>query len=194
MLLQKRGLAYTVPLRRKGRGNNRRNACFAQPVGTVSTTEWVTEDKRLLVKTQVVVVQRPGEKVGVYAFEGWNSLRAITVTRAALAGRQARMWYRRRFGIETSYRQLHEGQGRTTKKHLGYRLLLVGLSLLLRQVWVWLTWQLAQNSKRRPTQWLDELPLQRLLNWLAGLLQRLHPEAKSIELGQPLLALEGLEF
>jgi hypothetical protein len=194
LLLQKRGLAYTVPLRRKGRGNNRRNACFALPVGTVATTEWVTEDRRLPVQTPVVVVQRPGEKVGVYAFEGWNSKRAVTAARSAIAARQARLWYRRRFGIETSYRQLHEGQGRTTKKDVGYRLLLVGLSLLLRQVWVWLTWQLARDGKRNPTEWLGVLPLRRLLNWLAGLLQRLHPEVKSIELRQPLLEIKGLKL
>ena len=48
--------------------------------------------------------------------------------------RQAKRAYRRRYGIETSYRQLNDGKGRTTKKDQAYRLLLVGLALLLRQV------------------------------------------------------------
>src|SRR5437588_776139 len=31
LLLRQRDLAYTVPLQRKGKGDNRRNACFALP-------------------------------------------------------------------------------------------------------------------------------------------------------------------
>jgi hypothetical protein len=43
--------------------------------------------------------------------------------------------YRNRFGIETSYRQLGEGLAATTSKDERFRLLLVGLALLLRQYW-----------------------------------------------------------
>lgn len=191
LLLQERGLAYTVPLRRKGRGDNRRNACFALPVGTVTTVDWVTEQSHRPVQTAAVVVRRPGDdQVHVYAFGGWTAGRAAAA--AAAAARQARSWYRRRFGIESSYRQLHECQGRTTATDGAYRLLLVGLALLLRQVWVWLTWQLARGWGAPPKQWLGELPLQRLLDWLADVLRRMYPETKAIELEQPLLGLEGL--
>jgi hypothetical protein len=193
LLLQERGLAYTVPLRKKGRGVNRRNACFSLPVGTVTQVDWVTERSRRPVQTAAVVVQRPGERpVQVYAFGGWSRGRALAQARAA--ARQAKQWYRRRFGIETSYRPLHEGQGRTTKKDVAYRLLLVGLALVLRQVWVWLTEQLARSRQARPTAWLGELPLQRLLQWLAENLQRTYPEDKVIDLHQPLLHLEGLKL
>ena len=195
LLLQGRGLAYTVPLRRKGRGANRRNACFALPVGTVTTLDWVTEERRRPVQTRAVVGRRPGEsKVQVYAFGGWRPRRALAAASAAVAARQARQWYRRRFGIETSYRQLHECQGRTTAKDRAYRLLLVGLALLLRQVWVWLTGQLARDRGARPTAWLGELPLQRLLDWLAEVLQRKYPEDKVIDLQQPLDCPEGLHL
>jgi hypothetical protein len=191
--LQGRGLAYTVPLRRKGRGDNRRNACFARPVGTVTTLDWATEDRGRPVRTRVVVGRRAGEsKVQVFAFGGWRPGRAAAA--AAAAARQARQWYRRRFGIETSYRQLHECQGRTTKKDRAYRLLLVGLALLLRQVWVWLTGQLARSREVRPKQWLEELPLQRLLGWLAEVLRRKYPEEKVIALQQPLDCPEGLQL
>jgi hypothetical protein len=193
LLLQGRGLASTVPLRRKGRGTNRRNACFALPVGAITAVDWVTEDSRRPVRTEAVVVRRPGEtKAQVYAFGGWGARQALATTRAAAAARQAKQWYRRRFGIETSYRQLHECQGRTTAKDVGYRLLLVGVALLRRQVWVWLTWQLARARGARPTAWVGELPLGRLREWLAEVLQRQYPEEKIIELGQPLLVPEGL--
>lgn len=195
LLLQERGLAYTVPLRRKGRGNNRRNACFARPVGTVLTLDWVTEDRCRPVRTRVVVGRRVGEtKVQVYAFGGWRPSRAVAAADAAGTARQARQWYRRRFGIETSYRQLHECQGRTTTTDAAYRLLLVGLALLLRQVWVWLTGQLARSRDVRPKQWLEEMPLQRMLDWLAEVLQRKYPEEKVIELQRPLDCPEGLKL
>jgi hypothetical protein len=50
----------------------------------------------------------------------------------------ARETYRRRFGIETSYRQMHQAQAWTTSRRCKLRLLLIGLALLLRNVWVWL--------------------------------------------------------
>ena len=179
LLLQGRGLSYVVPLRRKGRGPNRRNACFALPVGTLTAVEWVTERSRQRVQTQAVVVQRRDAEGGkrVYAFGGWGV--AAAVGRA----RQAQRAYRRRFGIETSYRQMNECKGRTTKKDVVYRLLLVGLALLLRQVWVWLTGQLARACRLRPCQWLGELPLRRLLDWLRDEVRKRYKEERSLDLG-----------
>jgi Transposase DDE domain len=189
LLLQGRGLSYTVPLRKKGRGTNRRNACFGLPVGTVTRVDWVTEESRKRVRTEAVVLRRPGEKdVKVYAFGGWGPRKAKRLGRRA---QQAQRAYRRRFGIETSYRQQNEGKGRTTKKDVCYRLLLVGLALLLRQVWVWLTWQVARARGLRATAWVGELPLQKLLGWLAGALKARYPEHKVIHLGQPLLPLNS---
>jgi hypothetical protein len=185
LLLQGRGLSYTVPLRRKGKGGNRRNACFLLPLGTITEVEWVTEESRKAVKTAAVVLRRPGEKeTSVYAFGGWGPQQEARVRRRA---RLAKMAYRRRFGIETSYRQLNQGKGKTTKKDLAYRLLLLGLALLLRQVWVWLTWQVARARRLRPTAWVADLPLDRLLDWLADLLKAKYPEDKSIPLGRPIL-------
>jgi hypothetical protein len=45
--------------------------------------------------------------------------------------------YRRRFGIETSYRQLGQCLAQTTNTDARVRLLYVGLALLLRQYWAW---------------------------------------------------------
>lgn len=179
--LQGHGLSYVVPLRRKGRGCNRRNACFSLPVGTLTEVDWLTDESRQHVQTQAVVVRRPGERaVRVYAFGGWGAAAALW------RSRQAKRAYRRRFGIETSYRQMNEGKARTTKKDVVYRLLLIGLALLLRQVWVWLTWQLACARHYRPRQWLGELPLARLLDWLRGEVRKRYKEERSIDL-RPLL-------
>lgn len=186
LFLQERGLSYVVPLRRKGRGSNRRNGCFALPVGTVTEVAWVTEKSRRPVRTQALVLRRAGEQsVKVYAFGGWGSRAAVG------RARQAKRAYRRRFGIETSYRQLNAGKGRTTKKDGVYRLLLLGVGLLLRQVWVWWTWQLARAWRCRPKQWLGELPLARLLDWLRDEVRKRYKEERSIDL-RPLQKVKGV--
>jgi Transposase DDE domain len=190
LLLRQQGLAYVVPLRRKGRGPNRRNAVFGLPAGTITTVSWVTEQTRRPVETEAVVVRRPGEPAAkVYAFGGWGASAAASALRRARLATRA---YRRRFGIETSYRQLNACKGTTTKKDMGWRLLVVGLGLLLRQVWVWLAGQVARARGAKPTAWLGELPLARVRDWLARALSRRYPEELSLDLGQPLLPLPGV--
>jgi hypothetical protein len=49
-----------------------------------------------------------------------------------------RQTYRRRFGIETSYRQMERARIRTSSRDPLRRLLFAGLALLLRNAWVWL--------------------------------------------------------
>jgi hypothetical protein len=48
-----------------------------------------------------------------------------------------RAMYRRRFGIETSYRQMHQARIRTSTRDPVRRMLFVGLALILRNAWVW---------------------------------------------------------
>jgi Transposase DDE domain len=187
LLLQERKLSYTVPLRRKGNRNNRRNAVWLLEVGTVTTVAWKTDKTNRPVRTQAVVIRRPQEKEKkVYGFGGWDAGQARSEARRA---RLAKRWYRKRFGIETSYRQMNEVKARTTKKDVTYRLLLIGLALLVRQVWVWLTGQMAHAQSLRPTQWVQGLPLARMGAWLAELLEGKYKEEKEIRLGSPLLTL-----
>jgi len=187
LLLQDRKLSYTVPLRRKGNSDNRRNAVWRLEVGTVTTVEWKTDKTNRPVSTQAVVMRRPKEKEKkVYCFGGWDAEQARSeVRRASMAKR----WYRKRFGIETSYRQMNEAKAMTTKKDVKYRLLLIGLGLLLRQVWVWLTGQMARDGRLRPTQWVQGLRLARMIDWLADLLEGKYKEKKEIRLESPLLFL-----
>jgi len=46
--------------------------------------------------------------------------------------------YRRRFGIESSYRQAHQAWAKTSSRDPRLRLLYVALALILRNVWWWL--------------------------------------------------------
>lgn len=189
LLLQRRGLSYTVPLRKKGNSKNKRNVVWDLEVGTVTKVEWKTDKGNKPVSTQAVVMQRPKEKEKkVYAFGGWGKAQAHRQRRRAAL---ARRWYRKRFGIETSYRQMRQCKVKTTKKDVRYRLLLVGMALILRQAWVWLTRHLAREQKLKPSQWVAILPLAKMGEWLADLLKATYQEEKVIPLSSPLPQLTG---
>jgi len=53
-----------------------------------------------------------------------------------LAPRQVRRWYRKRFGIESSYRCAGQVRGWTTSPNPAYRFVLITLSFVLLNVWV----------------------------------------------------------
>jgi hypothetical protein len=180
LLLQEQQVSYTVPLRRKGSGTNRRNACYTQPSGTLDTVAWVTEKSRKSVSTRVLVWQRPGEGLArVYAFAGWGHEQAVSEIRRAWLGRRR---YRERFGIETSYRQKNQGRGWTTSPSAEYRLLLEGIALVLRQVWVCLTQRIATARGLSPKAWVSELPLVEMLLWLADRIRSQYPHTRQITL------------
>jgi len=55
--------------------------------------------------------------------------------------------YRRRFAIETTYRQLGQARIRTSTRDPLLRLLYVAVALILRNVWVWLHWQVLAERR-----------------------------------------------
>ena len=66
----------------------------------------------------------------------------------ALAPRQGRRCYRRRFGIETSYRCASQVRSWTTSPNPALRFLLMALAVFLVNVWVWLRWRFMQIPRR----------------------------------------------
>jgi DDE family transposase len=75
--------------------------------------------------------------------------------------------YRRRFGIETSYRQMNQCRIRTTTKKFHVRFLYVAIALLLRNLWVWLHYSVLSSPQRggRRYNW-ELLRVERMLIWL----------------------------
>src|SRR5262249_46911345 len=78
-----------------------------------------------------------------------------------------RATYRRRFGIESSYRQSHQARIRTSSRKPALRLLFMGVALVLRNVWVWLHAEVLAEPRHgakhlRP----ESLRFARLLLWL----------------------------
>ena len=100
---------------------------------------------------------RHGRQALVYAF--WGMQPSST--------RWVRETYRKRFAIETSYRQLHQGRARTCTRNPLVRLLLVGVALVLRNVWVWLHYAVLSTPRRGNRRYNPErLTLETLLLWL----------------------------
>lgn len=93
----------------------------------------------------------------LYAFGGWQPKSPQGV----------RGLYRRRFGIESEYRQVNQARMRTSTREPVVRLLYVGLALLLRNLWVWLHYAVLSGPRRggRLFRWRC-LRLAQLLVWL----------------------------
>jgi putative transposase len=82
--------------------------------------------------------QRQGRQALVYGYWGLSPSSWLWVAET----------YRLRFGIETTYRQLHQGRIRTCTRDPLLRLLYVGIALILRNVWVWLHWEVLSQPRR----------------------------------------------
>lgn len=87
--------------------------------------------------------------------------------------RQARRHYRRRFGIESSYRCAGQVRGWTTSPNPAYRFLLIGLSFILLNVWLHLRWLFTQVP-RRGWRWLNTklFQLSRLVKFIVRALEQ----------------------
>jgi hypothetical protein len=76
--------------------------------------------------------------------------------------------YRKRFGIETSYRQLRQARIYTCTRKPHLRLLFVAVALLLRNLWVWIhQMRLAEGRADHPILRLERLRFKRMLGWIA---------------------------
>jgi putative transposase len=75
--------------------------------------------------------------------------------------------YRSRFAIETTYRQLQQARIRTSTRDPLLRFLYVAVALLLRNVWVWLHWQVLAERRRGGRRVdTDRLTFRAMLLWL----------------------------
>jgi len=75
--------------------------------------------------------------------------------------------YRKRFGIETSYRQMEQARIRTSTRDPLLRLLYVGAALILRNVWAWLHWEVLCHPHRGGRRIdLGQLTFRGMLLWL----------------------------
>jgi IS4 transposase len=87
--------------------------------------------------------------------------------------REIRELYRKRFGIETTYRQMNEARIKTCSRDPRIRLLFAGIALVLRNVWVWLHFRFAKNKySEEPELFLELLRFREMLLWITEVVQK----------------------
>jgi len=136
-----------------------------------SEHRWRNADGRLATVGICVVHGRFGKRgkgrrpqTFVYAYWGFRPASCEWV----------RETYRRRFAIETTYRQMNQARIRTCTRDPLLRLLFVGLALILRNVWVWLHLLCLGISHRgRVELRLERLRFRRMLVWLQHYAEKL---------------------
>lgn len=126
---------FVMPVVHRGR---RSKKPLSQLKGTRRFLAWkksgwsthVMKNRRQQTSVSICVVKSKQPKLRplVFAFWGFRPPSPAWVAQT----------YRKRFGIETSYRQMNQGRIGTCSRNPHLRLLLVGIALVLRNLWVWL--------------------------------------------------------
>lgn len=171
-LLQGKGLRFLIAAQKHGKKKDTGNRRFFETgcrlgwhehTWTTPKRVWDFEAKKrkergsLTVKVDTCVAEGGGKRpLLVYYAEGLRSWSSAQVKEA----------YRRRFGIETGYRQLGECLARTSSRDWKVRLLLVGVALVLLNLWACLHAEFLASGprgKRQPHLHLLRLTLLRIL-------------------------------
>jgi len=73
--------------------------------------------------------------------------------------------YRKRFGIESSYRLMNQARTHTSTKKSVLRLLYIGISLLLVNIWIYIQWtylSIPRQGGRKPVPWTFKTMLRQI--------------------------------
>lgn len=167
--LQDERLPFLMPAMLRGRRPQKRRPLRglhwikAQPVGWYPHT---LKNKKQEVTVSVGVTYRThrNRKDGKHV----QQKLLFTAWRVKGAPLKIRELYRKRFGIESSYRQLRQARIYTCTRCPRLRLVFIAVALILRNLWVWIhaTW-LAEESGETMTLHLECLRFKRLLDWIA---------------------------
>lgn len=99
-----------------------------------------------------------------------------------MTAKEVRKKYRRRFGIETSYRCARHMRGWTTANNAAYRFLLIALSFFLLNVWIELRWVFARQPRRGRRLLVEaHFRLRRFARFIAHALETLYGRVCHIE-------------
>jgi len=94
--------------------------------------------------------------------------------------------YRKRFGIETSYRLKNQCRIKTTSKNPVVRLLFMGIAYIIKDIWVWLIWTYISHPRKGGRMLFHNLfPFKLMLTFLRQAADRKHRIADSVYL-QPI--------
>jgi hypothetical protein len=169
--LLKRPFPTIMPLMIRGKKGGARRVLRGRQSHTTTYTR-----RSILYGTHVLpitVVCR--YKKGRFGDHGVQRLAYVTLGSLKMTPHQVADEYRRRFGIETSYRLMNTMRARTTSTSAAWRLFLVALALLLLNLWAYVKWQHLFIPKPGPRHVLHHLlPLARWRMWLWEVIKQRH--------------------
>jgi len=166
--LQQEHLPFLMPVMFRGRKPKKRRAATGlhrirqQPAGWYRHT-MKNRKREVTINVCVGYRRHRNRKDGKQAkqkllFAAWRVHGSPTEIRES---------YRKRFGIETSYRQMRQARIYTCTRNPRLRLLFVAVALILRNLWVWIhQTRLAEGSRDNPTLHLERLRFKRMLEWI----------------------------
>jgi len=168
-LLRRRRIPYLIPIPRKGKSGGIRACCVGRK--SYRSVYTFNPGKHNAYTTDVILICRYYK--GRYGRHGreWFAYAAYGMDHIPL--HQIFDLYRRRFGLETGYRQMHQTRARTTSRNPALRLLLVGLALIIHNLYIrfrqlWYTQRHYGSRSRRI--WLS---LKRMAKMLQRAIERL---------------------
>jgi hypothetical protein len=139
-LLRQRWVPYLIPIPARSGAGGIKSLCYGRC--SYSTRYTFERGTREAHTTDVVIVCK--YSAGRYGQHGVEYFAYAVHGLGPIEAHQPFELYRRRFGIETSYRQLHQVRARTSSPTPALRLLVVGLALLIVNLWVLLRWTWVQ--------------------------------------------------
>ena len=157
--LQERNTPFIIPCVKRGRSGGIRNLF----VGRKSySTEYTmrsgdgeaTFTTHIMVKYSKDKYKSKGIKYFPYAVHGMD----VPVKKTFKE-------YRKRFGIESSYKLMNQARARTSTKKPVLRLLYVGLGLLLVNIWIYIHWtrlSIPRRGGRQPKTWTFKTMLRQI--------------------------------
>ena len=130
----------------KGKTGGTRALCHGRRSYRTEHTFRSAEQGELTVPVMVVRT-RAKRRDGTYK---WVWLVYVLLNVLDLTPRQVRKEYRRRFGIESSYRLLEQVRGKTTARNAALRFLWMGIALLIGNIWIALHWKFLRRCGSGP--------------------------------------------
>lgn len=171
-LLQGHNIPYLIPLPRRGTTGGVRALCGG--LHNYRTTHTFNAGTPQAYTTQVLIIRHRHRRRGRKPKIEWFPYAAYGLDHIPLT--QIFALYRRRFGMESGYRQLHHLRARTTSPNPSWRLLFVGLGLLLYNFYILLrrVYRTTRRYGRRTrTIWLSlkrmTLTISRTIEQLLGI-------------------------
>jgi putative transposase len=104
-------------------------------------------------------------------------------TQANISAKKVKESYRKRFGIEASYRCAKKVRGWTTSANAAYRFVLIGLSFLLTNIWQELQTRWTRKAQVGRANWnWRKFRLKRFVNFLRKAIEKLYGMVSEIEM------------